>query len=260
MSIPLAASLAFEAVFLCGNGINVDMKQLRKHNHIEHDASLSRLDAPGNSWSRNAHLIKEMICEFSSSQGLKFEDIAKVRVAREKLLKTKTGRLDWVHNRIALGEASLVIGIWGKGDDLDGFKTKIVPRERIRSFFLHERFPDDWKRPLCPLGFRQCLRMGDELRAIMDTILKQEKCDGRKGRLVKRTITFDGVDFELSHSASIYTTAPSSKKNSSKLVPVEEKEEEEEERGGEVVMSPIQMNGTRNGTLDGLWNPPILPN
>ncbi len=42
-----------------------------------------------------------------------------VRVAREKLLKTKTGRLDWVHNRIALGEACFVISVWGQGGEED---------------------------------------------------------------------------------------------------------------------------------------------
>lgn len=38
----------------------------------------------------------------------------------------------------------------------------------------------------------------------MDHIIEQEKHDRNQGRLVKRKITFDGVDFELSHSASIY--------------------------------------------------------
>jgi len=203
ISVPLAASLAFEAVFLCGNGMTVDMKQLRKHNHIEHDASLSRLDAPGNSWSRNAHLVDEMIHHFSSPQGLTFRDVAMVRVAREKLLKTKTGRLDWVHNRIALGEACFVISVWGQGGEED-FTRRIVSRERIRSFFLEERFPADWRRPTYQLGFLQTLGLGSKLRAIMDGIIEKEKEDGQRGQLVNRTVRFDGVDIELSHTPSIY--------------------------------------------------------
>jgi len=213
ISVPLAASLAFEAVFLCGNGITVDMKQLRKHNHIEHDASLSRLDAPGNSWSRNAHLVDEMMYEFSSPQGMTFRDIAKVRVAREKLLTTKTGRLDWVHNRIALGEACLVTSVWGQGGEED-FTKRIVSRERIQSFFLDEKFPKDWKRPTYQLGFIHTVKLGNQLRSVMDNIIEEERHDKRQGRLVKRKITFDGVDFELSHSASIYGPVAVKKKDS----------------------------------------------
>ncbi|KAF8332681.1 Chloroperoxidase [Cantharellus anzutake] len=199
ISTPLAVSLAFEAIFLCGNGMTCDMKQLRKHNHIEHDASLSRLDAPGNSWSRNPHLIHEMMFRFSSPKGLTFNDIAKVRVAREKLLRTKTGRLDFFHNRIALGEACLVIGVWGEGGGED-FSKRTVSTERIRSFFLEERFPADWRRPTYQLGFLQTVNLGGQLRAIMDSVINKERSDATSGKLVRRTVTFDGVDYELSHS------------------------------------------------------------
>lgn len=47
------------------------------------------------------------------STELTFNDIARVRVKRERVLPL--GHLDFTHNRIALGEACLVIGVWGLG-------------------------------------------------------------------------------------------------------------------------------------------------
>ena len=38
----------------------------------------------------------------------------------------------------------------------------------------------------------------------MDDIIEKEKEDGQRGQLVNRTLRFDGVDFELSHTPSIY--------------------------------------------------------
>jgi len=176
MSIPLAASLAFEAVFLCGNGLTVDLRQLRKHNAIEHDASLSRddVDLTGNSWSVDPKLVAKMIAEYSSPEGLTFKDMARVRVKREKMLANVTKRLDWTHNKIALGEACLTIGIWGLGGG-DDMTKRVVPISRLRSFFLDEKLPDGWQRPLHQLGFLTTLDMGGKLRAEMDKILEEEE-------------------------------------------------------------------------------------
>jgi len=162
---------AFEAVFLCGNGRTVDLHQLRKHNVIEHDASLSRDDIlTGDSWTVDRRLISDMYPE-GSDRGLTFKDIAAVRVKRERLLPK--GRLDWAHNRIALGEASLVIGVWGLGGN-GVFEHNIVPYQRIRSFFVDERLPPDWMRPEFSLGFLKTLELGGKMRAEMDAILEAE--------------------------------------------------------------------------------------
>lgn len=67
-----------------------------------------------------------------------FRDIAKVRVAREKVLQTKTGRLDWVHNRIALGEACLVMGVWGQGGEEDFTKVSHESEFALYSFLFYK--------------------------------------------------------------------------------------------------------------------------
>jgi hypothetical protein len=104
-------------------------------------------------------------------KGLTFKDIAAVRVKREKLLPK--GRLDWAHTRIACGEATLVIGVWGQGGN-GVFENNMVSHDRIRSFFVHERLPADWKRPEFSLGFLKTVELGGKLRAEMDAILEAE--------------------------------------------------------------------------------------
>lgn len=106
-----------------------------------------------------------------SERGLTFKEIAAVRVKRERLLPK--GRLDWAHNRIALGEASLVIGVWGLGGD-GVFENNVVPYQRIRSFFVDERLPPDWVRPEFSLGFLKTVELGGKMRAQMDVILEAE--------------------------------------------------------------------------------------
>lgn len=109
--------------------------------------------------------------------GLTFSDIAQVRVKRERVLPK--GHLDWAHNRIALGEACLVIGVWGLGGQGD-FEKNIVPYERIRSFFIDERLPADWKTPEYSLGFLQTLKLGGKLRIQMDKVLEMEADEARR--------------------------------------------------------------------------------
>lgn len=103
--------------------------------------------------------------------GLTFADIARVRVKRERVIPS--GHLDWAHNRIALGESCLVIGVWGLGGE-GIFEKNVVPYHRIRSFFIDERLPVDWKRPEYSLGFLQTLKLGGKLRAEMDKVLETE--------------------------------------------------------------------------------------
>jgi len=172
ISYPLALSLAVEAVFLCGNGLTATLEQVRAHNRIEHDASLSREDVPGNSWQRDPELIKLLIADSGTIEGLSFKDMARVRVRREKTLKGR--HLDFAHLRIALGEACLTIGVWGFGGGEDMTK-RVVSKARLRSFFLDERLPEGWARPLHRLGFLQTLDMGGKLQAEMKHIQEEEE-------------------------------------------------------------------------------------
>lgn len=50
----------------------------------------------------------------------------------------------------------------------------VVPHERIKSFFIHERLPDDWATPTPSLGFLKTVQLGGVLRAEMDNIIAKE--------------------------------------------------------------------------------------
>jgi len=82
--------------------------------------------------------------------------------------------LDFAHMRIALGEACLTIGVWGFGGGEDMTK-RVVSKARLRSFFLDERLPEGWARPLHCLGFLRTLDMGGKLQAEMEHIRKEEE-------------------------------------------------------------------------------------
>lgn len=118
-SVPLAGFLSTEAVFLCGNGYSVTLEQLRKHNAIEHDASLSRQDAStGNAWDVDPKAVAALTAECSSEQGLTFDDLCRYRAKLE--LKLEGGKLDWFHHIVAKGEGCLTIGVLGQGGGEDG--------------------------------------------------------------------------------------------------------------------------------------------
>lgn len=118
-SAPLAALLSTEAMLLCGNGYSVTLEQLRKHNGIEHDASLSRADAvSGNAWTPDPKVIAAFLAECSSEEGLTFDDLCRYRAKLE--LALPEGKLDWFHNIVARGEACLTIGVLGTGGGEDG--------------------------------------------------------------------------------------------------------------------------------------------
>lgn len=63
-------------------------------------------------------------------------------------------------------------------EELDFQNT--VSHERIRSFFIDERLPADWKRPEFTLGFFKTLNLGGKLRAEMDKIIADDADAARK--------------------------------------------------------------------------------
>jgi hypothetical protein len=110
---------------------------------VRHSAILGRSDiyeiilstghndiSTGNSWTPDRNLIADMLDPKEEATGLTFHDIAVVRVKREKLIAGR--RLDFVHNRIALGEACLVVAVWGHGGNGDftkvGLSILVPPR------------------------------------------------------------------------------------------------------------------------------------
>ena len=91
----------------------------------------------GDAWTIDEKLVRDMIISDHKHQTLTFQDVAKVRIKREKLLPT--GKLDWAHNRIALGEACLVIGVWGLGGEGD-FEKVCGGRSICPNLWVYNRF------------------------------------------------------------------------------------------------------------------------
>ncbi|KAF8327864.1 uncharacterized protein EI90DRAFT_3017886 [Cantharellus anzutake] len=119
-----------------------DLKQLRIHKSylIEHDASLSREDWPGNNWEPNAQLIDALISQASSPEGLSHEDFARHRVNQENKLNYKLSKPRHI---LATGEVGLVIPALGRGSDVP--KERKISLEWARAFWQHNRLPVDWK-------------------------------------------------------------------------------------------------------------------
>lgn len=53
-------------------------------------------------------------------------------------------------------------------------QQRVVTKDRLQSFFLEERLPEGWARPLHALGFLKTLEMGGKLRAEMDKYIEKE--------------------------------------------------------------------------------------
>ncbi|KAF8327877.1 Chloroperoxidase [Cantharellus anzutake] len=120
-----------------------DLKQQRIHKSylIEHDASLTRGNWPENNWEPNQQLFEALISKASSPDGLSHEDFAHHRIDQEKKLSYT---LSQPRHILATGEVGLIIPALGRGSDEP--KERRISLDWARSFFLHARLPDDWKR------------------------------------------------------------------------------------------------------------------
>lgn len=150
VSIPLGSFLAISGVVLCGNGRTVTLEQLRKHNAIEHDASLcefrkvalriqvanmlnsiiqARYDArTGDNFTIVPELVEKIIAEASGmingKPGVVLEDLARLRAARDATLPASSP-LDSFHGIAALTESSLILSAWGLEPDGSSDITKV---------------------------------------------------------------------------------------------------------------------------------------
>lgn len=151
VSIPLGSFLAISGVILCGNGRTVTLEQLRKHNAIEHDASLcefqtairrmqvgkhaqlncaqARHDArTGDNFTIVPELVENIIAGASGvingKPGVVLGDLARLRAARDATLPLSSP-LDSFHGIAALTESSLILSAWGLEPDGSSDITKV---------------------------------------------------------------------------------------------------------------------------------------
>lgn len=115
----------------------LDLDQLRLHNVVEHDASLTRGDIQsGDNWSLHPDLLEDLIA--SSSDGgksLTADDLVALR--KRRIARQREINPDFVYgpqqHQAACGEITLILKIIGDGER--------APCEQVRAFFAEERLP-----------------------------------------------------------------------------------------------------------------------
>jgi hypothetical protein len=169
LSTPFAQFFVHGSIFLLGQVGTFCLKDLARHNRIEHDASLGHGDTKDRDEyapiSPDLSLVKKLLLQSKDGQVLTAEDIARARVDRE----SECPALDGLHAEIARGEMATVLGVFGQGDA----KHFGVPLDMLREWFTEERLPEGWK-PMHTVGLLHTLRTASELRNLMATFKDEE--------------------------------------------------------------------------------------
>ena len=169
LSTPLARFLVYGGILLLGQSGAFDLKDLARHNRIEHDASLVHDDTKGRDeyapTSPDSTLVKNLLLQAEDGRVLTAEDIARARVQRESQCPVLNG----LHSEIARGEMAIALDIFGQGmADHHG-----VPLGMLREWLAEERLPEGWK-PTHTQGLLQTIRTAREIRNLMATLEDKE--------------------------------------------------------------------------------------
>ncbi|KAK4195482.1 Chloroperoxidase [Triangularia verruculosa] len=146
------------------------LDHLTRHNVLEHDASLSRIDA----FHGHADIFNQEVFDESTSY---WDDIINVKsgaaavVARMKTCKSTnpTYSLSALGEAFILGEVAAFISILGDAE------TVTVEKPRVEYLFQNERLPTElgWKRPESPFTIDVLVRnlnlVGDEYRKLLNS-------------------------------------------------------------------------------------------
>ncbi|KAF9518461.1 hypothetical protein BS47DRAFT_1379902 [Hydnum rufescens UP504] len=169
-SYPLAGLLAASGVWTsltqAWNPFYFDLEQIRTHKPylVEHDASLTRANYPGDNWHPDPSIINELIAQASSPEGVSYQDFARHRIAQEAKLSYK---LSLPRHILATGEIGLIIPSLGRGDPLPDALHRKISIPWIKSFFHDARLPSDWTRPKDELTLKQVNDIATEVRKQM---------------------------------------------------------------------------------------------
>jgi hypothetical protein len=116
LSTPLAQVLVHGGIYLLGQAGAFCLKDLARHNRIEHDASLVHDDTKGRDEyapiSPDLSLVKKLLLQAKDGHVLTAEDIARARVERESICPVLNG----LHSEIARGEMAIALGLFGQGN------------------------------------------------------------------------------------------------------------------------------------------------
>jgi len=164
LSFPLAATLAYGGHIMLRQFSELSLSDLSRHNYIEHNASLGHMDAIGDEeyapWRASPKLIAQLVNQSTDGLSLTMHDFAVARVRREEAYLHQP--LDAIHEEIARGEMSMVLGIFGGGNDT-------VPIRWVKEWWLDERFPEDFV-PNRVQGLWETVKGSMKLRLLMTEI------------------------------------------------------------------------------------------
>lgn len=114
---------------------SLSLADLARHNCIEHDASLGHWDVRGTLEyapdEPSQCLLSHLLEHSSDNMTMSMYDFAAARVARESMYSAPP--LDALHEEIARGEVSMVLGIFGQHGR--------VPNDILKEWWERERFP-----------------------------------------------------------------------------------------------------------------------
>jgi len=150
----------------------VSLKQIGKHNCIEHNASLVHDDCPNTEEYAPIQvvpaLLDALVGERRSDEKkpdavtgddlLEIEDVAKFRVRREK----ECGPVDNVHAEIARGEMAIALGMW----EYKVGSHAGIRKDWLRDWLEHGRLPNGW-RPTHSQGLLDTVRRSKKMRSMM---------------------------------------------------------------------------------------------
>ncbi|KAJ7575558.1 Cloroperoxidase [Mycena floridula] len=144
------------------------LADIRLHNNIEHDASVSRADFfTGNNWSFNETMYSAMV---NVNPGLDHYDPTSAGlVQKQRLTESQATNPDLINTAkefaIRTRESSLYLSVMGNAT------TGVAPKKFVNIFFREERLPiaEGWKRSPTPIT-------GDTLSPISDGIEAASEC------------------------------------------------------------------------------------
>lgn len=156
VSSPAANVLALGAFPKLTVDGKLDLDNLKTHNVIEHDASLTRVDAAlSNNHQRifNATRFQKLLTFSKDGKSLTLEDLARARTYFNQDSEKNNPQYTWNTQLSfnAKGEAIALTNVLGRNN--------AISIEYAKSFFEQEKFPDDWKTPSPEIGLVKILRL-----------------------------------------------------------------------------------------------------
>ncbi|KAJ3066859.1 Hydroperoxide isomerase aloxe3 [Podochytrium sp. JEL0797] len=120
----------------------INLDNLSLPHKMEHDCSLSRQDfAFGDNHSVSPALVDALIASSTDGESVTADDLVQYRLRRYWDSKKKNKSLLFGPTQLVTAhvESAVALNVLGRNDR--------IPIEFIRSFFLHERIPDNWVKP-----------------------------------------------------------------------------------------------------------------